>query len=178
MIFYFHYLNTVNQSHILKSPVMNAKLFPAITISILIHGCNETKVDLKAEEAAIMKIDSTWASLALESKDVDKVVSYWADDAIVIPPGQPVVKGKGALRKMVEDSKNIPGFSITWKSSDIHFSPDGKMAYMSGENLVTMNDSIGHKISIPGRAYTIWRKEADGNWKCVVDIWNNPPPEK
>jgi ketosteroid isomerase-like protein len=30
-------------------------------------------------------------------------------------------------------------------------------------------------LSMPGRGYTIWRKEADGNWKCVVDIWNNPP---
>jgi ketosteroid isomerase-like protein len=157
---------------------MNAKLFTVVAISILIVACNETKVDVKAEEAAIMKIDSTWASLAIESKDVDKVVSYWADDAIVVPPGQPVVKGKDALRKMVEDSKNIPGFSITWKSSEIHFSSDGKMAYMSGENLVTMNDSTGNKLSIPGRGYTIWRKEADGDWKCVVDIWNNPPSEK
>ncbi|HEU5167862.1 MAG TPA: hypothetical protein VFU29_20095 [Chitinophagaceae bacterium] len=37
-----------------------------------------------------------------------------------------------------------------------------------------MNDSTGNKIAIPGRGYSIWRKEADGNWKCVVDIFNNP----
>jgi ketosteroid isomerase-like protein len=22
---------------------------------------------------------------------------------------------------------------------------------------------------------TVWRKNADGAWKCVVDIWNNAP---
>ena len=140
---------------------------------IMIVGCSQPRVDLKAEEAAIMKADSTWAALAKETNDVSKIVSYWSDDAVVVAPGQPVVKGKDALRKMVEDSKNIPGFSISWRSSGVQFSPDGKLAYMSGENLTTMNDSAGKKISMPGRAYTIWRKEFDGSWKCVVDIWNN-----
>ena len=151
------------------------KFLPVLIITIIVAACNQSQVDLKAEEAAIMKTDSSWAVLAKESIDADKITSYWSDDAVVIAPGQPIVKGRDALRKMVEDSKNIPGFSITWRSSDVHFSPDGKLAYMSGENLMTMNDSTGKKISIPGRAYTIWRKEPDGSWTCVVDMWNNPP---
>jgi len=150
------------------------KLLTLLICIALIVGCNPSQVDLGAEKTAIMKTDSSWAALAKESTDVDKIASYWSDDAVVIAPGQPVVKGKEALQKMVTDSKNIPGFSISWRSTDVHFSPDGKLAYMSGENLMTMNDSTGKKISIPGRAYTIWRKEPDGNWKCVVDIWNNP----
>ena len=150
---------------------------PVWVVLIIMVSCNQTKVDLAAEKAALLKTDSTWAALAKESKDADKIVSYWSDDAIVMAPGQPPVKGREALRRMVEDSKNIPGFSINWKSSDVHFSPDGKMAYMSGENLMTMNDSTGKKINIPGRGYTIWNKQTDGEWKCVVDIWNNPPAQ-
>ena len=148
-----------------------------LVVFVIAVGCNQSNVDLKAEEAAIMKTDSTWSAIAKESKDVEKIVSYWSDDAVVLAPGQPAVTGKEALRKFIEDSRQIPGFSITWKSSDVHFSPDGKMAYMSGENLMTMDDSTGKKMTIPGRGYTIWRKEADGNWKCVVDIWNNPPAQ-
>src|SRR5258705_12888324 len=102
---------------------MRTKSFiQALFVSLIIVSCNSTKIDLKAEEDAILKTDSTWAALAKDGKDVEKVISYWSDDAVVLPPGQPAVKGKDALRKMVEDSKNIPGFSITWKSSDIHFS--------------------------------------------------------
>jgi uncharacterized protein (TIGR02246 family) len=142
---------------------------------IIIVSCNPPNPDLKAEETAIRKADSTWAALAKNGGDPEKILSYWSDDAVVLPPGQPMVKGKDALRKMLQDSKNIPGFSISWKSSDIQFSPDGKMAYMSGENIMTMNDTAGNKITIPGRAYTIWRKQTDGSWKCVVDTWNNPP---
>ncbi|HKC36451.1 MAG TPA: DUF4440 domain-containing protein [Chitinophagaceae bacterium] len=158
--------------------MINKLFLPVLFISFLISGCQQAKVDMKAEEAAIMKADSTWSALASELKDVDKTVSYWSDDAVLIPPGQPIIKGKEALRKFVEGSKNIPGFSISWRSSDVHFSPDAKLAYMYGENLMSMNDSTGNKISIPGRGYTVWRKEADGNWKCVVDMWNSPPPAK
>ena len=154
---------------------MRSKYFYLILFSFIINSCNQPKPDLKTEEAAIMKADSTWAALAKEGGDAETILSYWSEDAVVLPPGQPIVKGKDALRKMLQDSKNIPGFSITWKSTGIQFSPDGKMAYMPGENLVTMNDPAGNKIGIPGRGYTIWRKQADGNWKCVVDIWNNPP---
>jgi ketosteroid isomerase-like protein len=157
---------------------MISRLFlPVLVISCILLSCQQTKVDLKAEEAALRKTDSTWSSLA-DVKDMDKAVSYWSDDAVVIPPGQPIVKGKEALKKFVENSKNIPGFSISWKSYDIHFSSDAKLAYMYGENLMTMNDSTGKKMSFPGRGYTIWRKEADGNWKCVVDFWNDAPPTK
>jgi ketosteroid isomerase-like protein len=147
---------------------------PVLIVLLIMVSCNQPTVDLKAEEAAIMKTDSTWAAQAKEMKDVDKSVSYWADDAVVLPPGQPAVRGKEALHKMVADSKNIPGFSISWRSSDVHFSPDGKMAYMYGENLVTMNDSTGKTMNIPGRSYTVWSKQANGEWKCVVDTWNNP----
>ena|SRR5688572_9355152 len=153
---------------------MNTKLCLTLPLLIFIAACNEAKVDLKTEEAAIMKADSTWSAYAAEGKDVEKAISYFASDAVMVPPGQPIVKGKEALRKFVEESFKIPGFSISWRSSDIKFSPDGKLAYMYGENITTMNDSTGNKISIPGRGYSIWRKEPDGNWKCVVDIFNSP----
>ncbi|MFI5129366.1 MAG: YybH family protein [Chitinophagales bacterium] len=153
----------------------NKSFFLFLSLAIITGSCNTSSgPDLKAEETMIMKADSTWAALAKDGGDAEKIIEYWSDDAVVLAPGQPIVKGKDALRKMVQESKNIPGFSITWKSSDVQFSPDGKMAYMSGENLMTMNDSTGNKISLPGRSYTIWRKQADGNWKCVVDTWNHP----
>src|SRR5688572_1823202 len=111
----------------------NLRLVPVVAFTIA--ACNTNEVDIKAEEAALMKTDSTWSVLAAEGKDTEKTLSYWSEDAVVIAPGQPVVRGKQALRNMVEETKNIPGFSITWKSSGVQISGDGKMAYMYGENI-------------------------------------------
>jgi ketosteroid isomerase-like protein len=147
------------------------KCFPVtFVVFITTIGYSQSKVDLKAEEAAIRKTDSAWQ----RSSDP---VSFWSDDAVIIAPGQPAVRGKVALRKMVEDLGKTPGFSIRWKMLDLYFSPDGKIAYGTGENMITMNDSTGKRMNIPGRVCGIWRKEADGSWKCVLEIWNNPPAQ-
>jgi len=132
-------------------------------------------MDLAAEKILLLKRDADWAVAASEGRDLERVLSFWTDDAIVMPPGLPAVIGKAALREYVQASMKIPGFRITWTSTDVTFSPDGNMAYMFGTNLIDMNGPDGTPLRIDGRAVTIWRKEPDGQWRCSVDIWNAPP---
>jgi ketosteroid isomerase-like protein len=63
-------------------------------------------------------------------KDIDKIVSYWSDDAVVIEPGQPIYKGKAAIRAFVAASLQMPGFKIHWVSEKPELSPGGRMAYI------------------------------------------------
>jgi ketosteroid isomerase-like protein len=129
-------------------------------------------MDLASEKTRLLQRDAEWAVAAFEGQDVDLILSFWTDDAVVIPPGLPSVVGKAALRQYVEGSRQIPGFRITWTSSDVTFSPDGQLAYMFSRNEVTMNAQDGTPTTTEGRAVTIWRRESDGEWRCVVDIWN------
>ncbi len=132
--------------------------------------------DVASETAALLQRDAEFAAEASEGRDVEKVVSYWSAGAVVMPPGQPPVVGRDALRKYVEESYQIPGFDITWEATaDPEFSSDFKMAYMWARNRVSFNDAEGSLITVNGRAVTIWRREADGEWRCTVDIWNDEP---
>lgn len=123
----------------------------------------------------LLKRDAEFSALASEGRDIEAILSYWTDDAIVIPPDLPQVVGKAALREYVEGSFRIPGFNITWSSKDVVFSADLSLAYMFSDNVVTMDGPDGATITIPGRAVTVWRKEPDGEWRCAVDIWNGAP---
>lgn len=129
-------------------------------------------MDLASERARLLRRDAEWAATASEGRDPERILSYWTDDAVVLPPGLPAVVGKAALRKYVKASLQIPGFKLTWTSSDVAFSPDGNLAYMFGRNAVTMNAQDGKPITTEGRGVTVWRRESDGQWRCVVDIWN------
>jgi ketosteroid isomerase-like protein len=135
----------------------------------------EFGMDLVAERTKLLQRDAEWAAMASEGRDVEAILSYWTDDAVVLPPGLPAVIGKPALREYVKGSQQISGFSITWSSSDVAFSPDGNLAYMFSENAVTLNGADGKPATKAGRAVTIWRREPDGEWRCAVDIWNAPP---
>jgi ketosteroid isomerase-like protein len=129
-------------------------------------------MDFTSEKKRLLERDAEWAEAASQGKDIDRILSYWTDDAIVMPPGFPSVVGKEEVRRYVENSLQIPGFKINWTSSDVKFSPDGNLAYMFSENEVTINDEDGNRIVSKGRAVTIWRRETDGAWRCAVDIWN------
>jgi ketosteroid isomerase-like protein len=131
--------------------------------------------DASAERMLLLKRDREWAALASEGRDIDRILSYWTEDAVVLPPGFAPVIGKAALRDYVENSLLTPGFNISWKSSDVVVSPDLKLAYMFAENSVTMNGPDGRPVETKGRGITIWRREADGVWRCAVDIWNQGP---
>jgi uncharacterized protein (TIGR02246 family) len=132
-------------------------------------------MDLAAERDLLLKRDAEWARAAFEGRDLERVLSYWTDDAIVLPPGLPAVIGKAALREYVQASMHMPGFRITWTSTDVTFSPDGSFAYMFSTNAIDMKAPDGTAMRIDGRAVTIWRKEPDGQWRCAVDTWNAPP---
>ena len=136
---------------------------------------SKSHADLEEEKTRLLKRDAEWALAASEGRDVEGMVSYWTDDAVVLPPGLPAIVGKAALRQYVDASLQIPGFKITWRSSDVVFSPDQNLAYMFSDNAMTVDDPAGNPVTIPGRAITIWRREADGEWRCAVDMWNAGP---
>ena len=129
-------------------------------------------MDFTSEKNRLLEIDAEWAEAASQGKDIDRILSYWTDDAVVMPQGFPSIVGKEEVRRYVENSLQIPGFKINWISSDVKFSPDWNLAYMFSENEVTINDENGNQIVSKGRAVTIWRRETDGAWRCAVDIWN------
>lgn len=147
--------------------------------TLLIAACSSAAppaFDPAAESAALLKRDAEWADLAAAGKDVEKVVSYWSDDAVIMEPGQPAVEGKAAIRAFVTQSFATPSFRIHWVSEKPTFSPDGKLAYMRGTDEMTVPGPKGAPMTLHLRGYSVWRKDADGVWRCTVDIANEAPP--
>jgi ketosteroid isomerase-like protein len=115
-----------------------------------ISAC-EDLMNLEHERQRVLQRDAEWAALASAGQDVDGVLAFWTEDAQVFPPGLPVVKGKVALRGYVEGALAIPGFTITWSTSEATLSPDGQLAYLVSANVVTAQ-SDGRLRTTRGRA--------------------------
>jgi len=149
-----------------------------LSLLLVVSGCSPKPAaafDPAAESAVLMQRDAEWSNLATAGKDLEKVLSYWTDDAVVMEPGQPAVEGKAAIRAYVAQSFATPGFKIHWVSEKPVFSPDGKMAYMRGTDDMTVPGLKGLPMTLHLRGYSIWRKDADGQWRCSVDIANEAP---
>ena len=146
------------------------------SILIALSRCSQPGVDTKAEGEKLMQLSRDWSNSAA-TDSMEKTLGYWADDAVVMSPGQAPIKGKAAIREMIEGSSKIPGFQISWEPLSVTVSKSGDMAYMIEQNKITVNDSTGHPVTEYNKSVTIWRKEADGSWKNVVDMWNADPSQ-
>ena len=56
------------------------------------------------------------------------------------------------------------------------FSPDGKMACMRGADEMTVPGPKGEPVTMHLQGYSVWRKDADGQWRCAVDIATEAAP--
>ncbi len=132
-------------------------------------------MNLEQERKRLLQRDAEWAALSSKGQEVERILSFWTEDARVFAPGLPGCSGKSALRSYVEGALAIPGFHITWTTSDASLSPDGRLAYLLSTNTVTMPGPAGQPVTTSGRAVTEWRREPDGDWRCAIDIWNDGP---
>jgi uncharacterized protein (TIGR02246 family) len=133
-----------------------------------------TKSDAKSQ---ILRLDAEWSEAA-RKRDLERVLSFWAEDAIVYPPGSPALVGKAAIREYVTRSFQVPGFGISWTTTNVTVARAGDLAYATGTNRVTFDGPDGKPVVVEGKAVTVWRKDANAGWKCVIDIWNDVPAQK
>lgn len=128
---------------------------------------------------ALLQTDIEWAKVATAGKDVERMVSYWTDDAVVYPPREAAVSGKAAIRNYVSRSFKTPFFSISWKPAQAVVAASGDLGYTMGSNEITFADAKGKVARAQGRYLTVWRRSGNGPWKCLIDFWNEspfPPP--
>ena len=136
--------------------------------------CLASAADTKIEQT-LRDLDAQW-SAAAGAKDVDKTVSYYAADAIVMPPNAPAATTKEAIRSAWKEMLTSPGAAISWKATKVEVAKAGDLAYVSGTYEETMTDASGKPVKDRGKYVEIFKKQADGTWKVVADIWNSDFP--
>src|SRR5690242_1449903 len=102
------------------------------------------------DEQKIRELDRAW-SQAAQQKDLEKTVSYYADDASVLPFNAPIASGKDQIRSTWQHLMSAPGFSLTFAPTRVDVSKSADMAYEIGTFELKMNDSQGNPTTTPGK---------------------------
>ncbi len=122
-----------------------------------------------ADEQAVRDTDAQW-SKAAAAKDLDKTVSFYSDDANVLPPNQAAATTKDGIRALWKDLIGSVT-SVSWTATRVEMAKSGDMACLSGTYELTMNDGTKDR----GKYCEVWEKKG-GTWKCGTDIWNSDLP--
>jgi uncharacterized protein (TIGR02246 family) len=124
-----------------------------------------------ADEAAIRAASAAW-SQAAAAKDLDKVVSFYADDAVQFPDKAPAAKGKENIRKNWAPMLAAPGAGLSWQTGSVEVTRSGELAYETGTYSFFTTDKKGKTNDEKGKYVVVWKKQSDGSWKVAVDTDN------
>lgn len=157
--------------------VSYAKMFLAAPLALFmaVTACNQPAPDTRAaDEAALRETDAQWAQAAA-TRNVDATVAFYTDDAALFPPNAPLANSKEDVRKLWAGLL-VPEISLTWKAAKVEVARSGDLGYLTGTYLLSMKDAKGTTANEKGKMVEVWKKQADGKWKCVADIFNADDP--
>lgn len=159
-------------------------LIGAAAVALFSSACgSSTPPDTRAaDEKAIRDLDAQW-SKAAASNNLDAVLAYYTDEASLLPPNEPIADNRQAIRASWA-AFLVPGTSLSWEANRVDVSRSSDLAYTQGTYQATMKDAKGAMVPDHGKYVEVWKKQADGKWKVVADMFNSdvamaaPAPEK
>ena len=128
-----------------------------------------------ADERAIREAGIEWLK-ATGAKDVERTVAFYADDASMFPPNAPIATGKEAIRALWSQVFTTPGIAVSGQTTKVEASHGGDLAYEIGTYEFTMHDPAGKPVMERGKYVLVWKKQAAGSWKVIIDIFNSDLP--
>jgi uncharacterized protein (TIGR02246 family) len=123
------------------------------------------------DETAILAASAGW-SKAAQSKDLEKSLTFFADNAIMLSPNSPAVQGKENIRKGWQQMLALPGTGLSFSAARVEVARSGDLAWEYGTYEFATSDKTGKTATEKGTYVTVWKKQPDGAWKVVGDIHN------
>ena len=145
----------------------------AIALGVLSLGaCAPATVNQASEEQTIRGLENDWQH-AIATRDVEKIVSLHAPDAVAMFSNSPMASGSAAIRSTYDGLVKIPGVSLTWVPTKIEVvSPT--VATDFGSYTLSYDGPQG-RVTDHGNYTTVWHK-IDGQWRVAIDIGASTTP--
>jgi len=125
------------------------------------------------ETDAILAADAAWLRVYQE-KDLAKSVAFCDEQGSMLAPDAPIATGKNAIAKVIAD--DFAHENITWHANKVGVARSGDLGYTSGTTEMNLKDASGKTVAYKGKYLTVWKKQEDGSWKVLYDMFNSDLP--
>jgi uncharacterized protein (TIGR02246 family) len=106
------------------------------------------------------------------SGNVGQLLDLYMDDVVVMPPGEPAVRGREALRVWLERQFTQSKIGSSTVSEDLQIHGDWAVERLTRHSTITPAAG-GAAVSETGRSVHVYRRRPDGMWRIAQDIWTS-----
>ena len=157
-----------------KSDMLAATLALVVATTACQPPTQEAGPLSEEDMAAIRAVPEAFAQAVLAG-DWATVAAGYAEDAVFMPPNEPAVEGRAAIRVWWEASSTP--FLTQFTLPPTKIDGRGDLAYVRGTYAMTiMPEGAPEPFQESGKYVVIMQKQPDGSWLVVLDIWNSDLP--
>jgi ketosteroid isomerase-like protein len=147
-----------------------------VVTALFFSGCAAPPpIDVDAELLALRDAAEAYHAAA-GAKDTDAVVGMYDQSAIMAPPNADLVEGLDSVRNYRFGFIETRGVELEFELVRAEVSVSGDIAWTLAIGEITINQPEGPPGRDQVRDFHTWKKQADGSWKVVVDVWNSGLP--
>ena len=151
------------------SPLSKFAVACVLLLSMGAASARAAGFDTKAVD--LIKLDEQWSKVAA-TRDAERVAAFYADDAVAYPNNEPAAVGREAAQKVWARYFADSTFAISWKTVHAGVSVSGDLGYTAGTYEDSFAGPDGKRVTEVGKYVCTWRREKNGAWKAIHDIWN------
>ena len=149
-------------------------MLPVVLLLVILFSCNlltgnknqEAKASAQAK-IDLMDADRAFSKLSEEKGMKHAFLEYIDSNGVLLRPAQPPIIGADAVDFLIQ--QNDTTYTLKWEPKDGTVAKSGELGYTYGiyALMPTSKDTI-----IYGSYVSVWKKEASGKWKFVLDSGN------
>jgi ketosteroid isomerase-like protein len=124
--------------------------------------------------AAARALDEAFIRYANAGELERLVGAYYADDALVLPPNAPPVRGRGQIRELFREMMEAGAHDMTRETSELHVA--GDLGYGIGIYRLVLRPPGEDPIRDSGKYMLAYRRQPDGTWKVAADTFSSDLP--
>ena len=118
--------------------------------------------------------EQTWADL-WNAKDAAGLAMTYTEDALRLPPDASRIQGRAAIQAHLQEEFDAGLTNLELEPTDAGH--HGDLAWLVGNYSVNYPTEKGDIGTATGNYVMVYRKEADGVWRTIIETWNDAPSE-
>lgn len=138
-------------------------------LALIFVSCNTPQTNV-AEVRNAIEEDIEHFMTAFNSKDAADLASLYAADAIILPPNRPRVSDRTNFEPWFMEQFAI---CSDLKLTINHVDASGDLAYHVGSYTMDIQIPDSPLMNDTGKHITIWKRQTDGKWLIVTEIFNS-----
>lgn len=124
-----------------------------------------------ADVAGDVRCQDIAFSRSVEARDIEHFKSFLDTDARFV--GNSVLRGPDEISAAWAVFFGDDGPAIKWRPQFVELLEDGTLALTRGPYRMIAEDPDGNRVENWGTFNSVWRKNADGEWRVIFDAGNS-----